>query len=515
MTEVKNRLLFIEDGFILSESLMAGFSKNDETYEMVSVRTVSEALLKIAAENFTAVILSSCNNSIDPVSACAEIVLKKADAALIVVCEPAGEKAASDSLDAGAASYVIKTENCEKLLLKFLKHISSVKRYSDSQKSNTSEIELIKKEIKKVDHIKNELTENLCHELRTPLSSIRGYTELILKDKMGEISPKQRNALTVVLKNADKLLVLIDELSEFSKIQHYKNSSNIRKIDLINVIQESVAALASKSIEKKVSIDFMQPGRAFYINGDYSQMSYVFSTLINSAIKLNTENSKIGVSVEHTDTDISITVPGTSIVAETSDIKTVLEHFFANEVPSQRQLAGLSMEFAMAAEIIRLHGGSVAVTEDGGLVNALKVRLPLYLEVDISHLNQPAKTSGSGKKKILITDDDADCVNLLSAILENDYNLVVTNSAFSMFKALEEHKDFAMILLDINMVDLDGISICRALKEKPEYSAIPILMVSASMQESKKRMSLEAGAMGFLEKPFEAETISGFIKSVI
>jgi len=103
----------------------------------------------------------------------------------------------------------------------------------------------------------------------------------------------------------------------------------------------------------------------------------------------------------------------------------------------------------------------------------------------------------------------------LSDILENDYNLVVTNSASSMFKALDEHKDFAMILLDINMTDLDGISICRTLKEKPEYSAIPILMVSASMQESKKRMSLEAGAMGFLEKPFEAEVISEFIKSVI
>lgn len=478
---------------------------------LVEASDLTRAFEAMGDDEPVAVVVSTAGVAADAVTVVKTVLSRYCAVPVILLTELVGEPAAALSVAEGASGYVIRTDNCRAMLERLLS--DAFRRYAGSD--SASELERIKCQIKKVDHMKSELTENLCHELRTPLSSIRGYTELMLKGKMGEIGDKQKTALGIVLKNADKLLVIIDELSDFSKVQNYRESSNIRKIDVVNVVQESLAALATRAIERKVTLDFTIPVRPYFISGDYSQMSFVFSAVIGGALKGGGDNGRIQITLQHDDKKISVFIPGTAMIDEVPRLAETLSAFYSSEIPGQRQLVSCPVEFSLAAEIIKMHGGVMAVCEGTGGRTGLRLTFPLYFEEDISHLNIPDRTSATGKKKILITDDDPDCVNLLRDILSVDYNLVVTNSAYSMFRALEEHRDFSLILLDINMVDLDGISICRTLKDKPEFANIPILMISASMQEMKKRMSLEAGAMGFLEKPFEAEKISQFISSIL
>jgi|GEM_PF-6574280 len=441
-----------------------------------------------------------------------DLLAKLPGVATIALIGAADEQNIVEFLSKGLCDYVVKTNHCHSLVLKKISAIFENKIIAESQKQYNTQLEKIKTEIKKVENIKTELIENLCHELRTPLSSIRGYTELVLKGKMGEVTTKQNSALSVVLKNADKMLVLIDELSDFTKIQNYKNTTNIRKIDVVSVVSEAIAALASKTIEKKISVDFALSSRPFFISADFSQIAYVFTTVISNVIKAKEENSRFAITYSHTDSDITIVIENSKLLSEYPEIDIKLENFF-----SSKNLAGnsgLNVEFTLIAEIVKLHGGSLKIVQSNDGEQSLVFNFPLYIEKDISYLNLEKNEKG-GKRKIIVVDDDSDCISLLSTILESDYNVVVTNSAFSMFKALEIHKDCSLILLDINMVDLDGISICKMLKQNPDYSAIPVLMISASMQEQKKRQSLEAGALGFLEKPFEADKISQFINNII
>ncbi|HBC74419.1 MAG: hypothetical protein A2008_07820 [Candidatus Wallbacteria bacterium GWC2_49_35] len=442
-----------------------------------------------------------------------ELAEKCPDSSFVLLSGVSNEENASELLEGAQFNYVAKTGNYPVVLFKNTVLALEHQKNIHSQAAFSGQIDKINTEIKKVENIKTELIENLCHELRTPLSSIRGYTELVLKNKMGEINQKQTNALSVVLKNADKMLVLIDELSDFSKIQHYKNSSNIRKIDVIGVVSEAVAALATKSIEKNIAIDFSLASRPFFVSADFSQISYVFTTMVNEIIKTQEKNSRFGITYSHTDNDITINFTPVSVLRDNANLDSKLASFFQTTNAAE---SGLNVEFTLIAEIIMLHGGVVKINKDeAGDTQTITVNLPLYIEKDISYLNEGDRVKKGGRRKLIIVDDDADCIGLLSTILDSDYNVVVTNSAYSMFKALEIHKDCSLILLDINMVDLDGISICKMLKNNPEYSAIPVLMISASMQEQKKRQSLEAGALGFLEKPFEADKISSFIKNIV
>lgn len=471
-----------------------------------------EALCSLMTESGAGVAVLDLDDEA-AVEAAGRVSEKCPDGFFILVSSVENASRAAAFLNSPAFNFVSKTGNYPLVIFKNILLALEHRKNLHSQAVFSSQIDKINTEIKKVENIKTELIENLCHELRTPLASIRGYTELVLKNKMGEINQKQNNALSVVLKNADKMLVLIDELSDFSKVQHYKNSSNIRKIDVIGVVSEAVAALATKSIEKNISIDFSLAARPFFISADFSQISYVFTTLVNEIIKNQDKNSRFGITYSHTDNDITINFSPVTILRENDGLDARLASFFQTTNAAE---SGLNVEFTLIGEIVMLHGGVVKIERNSdGATQTITVNLPLYVEKDISYMNEGERVKKGGKRKLIIVDDDADCIGLLSTILDSDYNVVVTNSAYSMFKALEIHKDCSLILLDINMVDLDGISICKMLKNNPDYAAIPVLMISASMQEQKKRQSLEAGALGFLEKPFEADKISSFIKNIV
>lgn len=390
---------------------------------------------------------------------------------------------------------------------------SALQRNESELGKRTAELERVKSEIKKVDFIKSDLIDNLCHELRTPLASIRGYAELISKGKMGDTNEKQDRALSIVLKNIDKMLVLIDGLAEFSKIQSFKNTLNFRRIDIVNVIRESLAALATKSIDRRVPIDFVPPPHPVFVNADYSQLNFLFTNLIDAAIKSKKNCDPIKIKADFSKTDVTVSISDTEIFFDDEAAARVMDRVNRDQSLICHETAAIAPELSLAFEVLKLHGGRLALKKEASGCE-FSLAFPLYIEDEIADY-KAAGSKAEKRRKILITDDDPDCVSLLKTILENDYDLVVTNSASAMFRALETHKDCSLILLDINLAELDGIAICRMLKEKKEYAGIPVLMISASLQEMKKQKSLEAGAMGFLEKPFQTDKVSEFIGSLI
>jgi len=390
---------------------------------------------------------------------------------------------------------------------------SAIKRNESELERRMAELDHIKTEIRKVDFIKADLIENLCHELRTPLASVRGYAELVSKGKMGEINEKQDRALAIVLKNIDKMLVLIDGLADFSKVQNFRNTLNFRKIDLVNVLRESVSALATKAIERRVTVDFAPPARPVFINADHSQLNFLFTNLIDAAIKSKKSEDSIKITVDFSQSDVTVAVSNTEILFDEAVAEKLLERINRDGSAIARETADIVPELMLAFEVLKLHRGKLGLRKEGSGYTVSFV-IPQFIEDDIADFKQ-APARAEKRRKIMIADDDPDCISLLKTILESDYDLVVTNSASSMFKALETHCDSSLILLDINLAEIDGIAVCKMLKEKKEYAGIPVLMISASLQEFKKQRSLEAGALGFLEKPFQTDKVSEFIGSLI
>jgi CheY-like chemotaxis protein len=164
--------------------------------------------------------------------------------------------------------------------------------------------------------------------------------------------------------------------------------------------------------------------------------------------------------------------------------------------PARREEAARAV--ARVADIVGLHHGDCVVSTDDGRFEA-RVRLPLVSREAIAE--PPAAASGPERAgTILIVDDDKDCLDLLSMILSRDYRTIAAKSGTRLFEVLGSGERIDLVLLDINMFDVNGIDACRRLKADPRYARLPVYMISATLGEDKKLLSLEAGASGFINR---------------
>ena len=182
----------------------------------------------------------------------------------------------------------------------------------------------------------------------------------------------------------------------------------------------------------------------------------------------------------------------------------------AESYKDERKL--IRQNISITEEIIKFHNGEYSQNFDNSKFTST-ITLP-FETITTSDSNEIIKQSDKNKKgTILIVDDDKDCLDLLSMVLHHDYSTIAIKAGKKIIEILENNS-VDLILLDINMYDINGIDACRQLKQDSRFKSIPVYMISATLGEDKKQLSLDAGASGFIEKPFEMETIISFIKNI-
>lgn len=242
----------------------------------------------------------------------------------------------------------------------------------------TQEQERLNRELRTLDDMKSSLLANVSHELQTPLVSIRGYTEMILKERLGSITEEQRKGLTLSLKNIDRLIAMIDNLLAFARMDREAASLNLSTFPLKPLIEEVMDLLRERARERQItmSLAFEEEGTVD-VEADRDKILQVFLNLISNAIKFNRETGRIEVIVRPGKPGYAqVQVKDTGVGIPKDDLERVFDRYYqvrGQGTPAQGSGIGL----ALVRNILRLHGCAIQAESQEGRGSTFSFSLPL------------------------------------------------------------------------------------------------------------------------------------------
>lgn len=220
-------------------------------------------------------------------------------------------------------------------------------------------------EIKKLEQMRKDFVANVSHELKTPITSIKGFSETLLDGAM-EDKQTLEAFLTIILKESDRLQTLIQDLLDLSKMEKQGFQLSIQKINIVDVLHEVLPILAGKALEKKIDLQFEADEEVIVVEGDVYRLKQVFINLITNAISYTPEGGAVRVDVRERTSKISIKVIDTGIGIDRKEIPRIFERFYRVDRARSRNSGGTGLGLAIVKHLIEAHKGNIRVESKVG-----------------------------------------------------------------------------------------------------------------------------------------------------
>jgi len=383
---------------------------------------------------------------------------------------------------------------------------------------------------------------NISHEFRTSLSLIIGPTETLLDEGIN-FSVAQKQLVTLIKNNAQRVLRLINQLLDLRKIE----SGNLKIYpspgDLISFCRDTAESFEHLAKQKNISLNVLAGCENLYAWFDADKFEKIVYNLLSNAFKYTPEGGFVNLSINV----IYVEKPGNakvqSVCIEVADsgigippesINKVFERFY--QVDSDHSIkGGTGIGLSLVKELVEMHNGVIKVKScqskaDDTLVQSgstFTVILPLDIresseEVQVIHnFDETIKSSelseNIDKKQnptLLIVEDNNDLRSFIIDIMKNDFTIIeAENGLEGLRRAIEHNPD--LIISDIMMPEMSGTELCRTLKSDERTSHIPIILLTALSSVEQKISGFETGADDYITKPFNSEILKTRIYNLI
>ncbi|ASB50111.1 hybrid sensor histidine kinase/response regulator transcription factor [Alkalitalea saponilacus] len=393
---------------------------------------------------------------------------------------------------------------------------------------------------REMDAMKLRFFTNVSHEFRTPLTLILSPLDKLLKEIKDENLYAQ---LTMVQRNARRLLNLVNQILDFRKIEADKASLNLTYGDLSRFLEDAFNSFRDLFENKNVRYDFKCKVKNYYANFDFDKMEKIVFNLLSNALKFTHENgivSMIVVTYKPGDAGysdrfnnreyIEFSVADTGVGISADKHEKIFERFYQSTDDLEIANQGSGIGLALTLEFVKIHGGTIEVKSEKGKGSKFIVRLPLDTSVpDDSHQddvltdetleeNQNGVASvqslSATKPEVLLVEDNEDLRSYLRCNLKEQYEVSeAANGQIAWNKILESPPH--LIVSDIMMPVEDGIQLCKRIKGDPRTSHIPVILLTAKVSSQQKIEGLEAGAEDYITKPFNFDVLELKIKRLI
>lgn len=220
-------------------------------------------------------------------------------------------------------------------------------------------------ELKNLEQMRKDFVANVSHELKTPVTSIKGFTETLL-DGAKNNQETLDAFLSIILKESDRLQTLIHDLLELSKIEQQGFQLNIQNFDLCGLLDEVVALLAGKAEEKNIQMEFSDDHDEVYIDGDVDRLKQVFINLIGNAITYTPPNGKVAIVLEGDNGNIRVHVKDSGVGIEKAEIPRIFERFYRVDRARSRNSGGTGLGLAIVKHLVEAHHGNISVISEIG-----------------------------------------------------------------------------------------------------------------------------------------------------
>jgi len=424
----------------------------------------------------------------------------------------------------------------------------SFNRMANQLKSSFDTLEAQNQDLKKFDRLKDEFLANTSHELRTPLNGIIGIGEFLLEGQTKNLNPAIASNLSMIVSSARRLSNLVNDILDFSKIRHNKLELQIKTIDVFAVV-ETVVTLNLLVNKKNLQLINAIPQNLPPVCADENRLQQILYNLIGNAMKF-TESGKVEISatvitnnsINYSPVqsqELMITVSDTGIGIPTDKLESIFQSFEQGEGSTARKYGGTGLGLAVTKQLVELQSGRIWVESEVGVGSSFSFTLPISTKpvvdppnIPVSKVNdaidiiEGVETSvdinknenylANGNFHILVVDDEPINVQVLTNHLKaNKYEVTEALNGKEALAALEKHKNFDLILLDVMMPNITGYEVCAKIREKYPAQSLPILMLTAKNQVADLVMGFQFGANDYLTKPFAKDELLTRVKTHI
>lgn len=386
--------------------------------------------------------------------------------------------------------------------------------------------------LRELDTVKSNFFANISHEFRTPLSLISGPVEQQLQRE--DLSSQERQHLQIAQRNSSRLVTLVDQLLDLSKLESGHFDLKTQKGNLGNFLKSLSSSFEFLAQENNqtytVSIAIKENQHWF----DADALEKIVTNLIGNALKYSDSNETIAIHATTENGVLEFSIQNSGVTLSPDVLKTLFNRFER----ADESTVGTGIGLALTKELVNLHKGNITASSDtqGTLFhieipvnesafNAEEkregsVRDKTFAQAEHTHTNDQIQIeeeidifSKNDKPILLIVDDNEDLRTYVSSLFSDSHSIyTAVNGKDGLDKALEHVPD--LIITDLMMPEDDGITLTRNCKTNEATSHIPVIMLTAKAGDENELLGLETGADAYITKPFNTEILKTTVNNL-
>jgi signal transduction histidine kinase len=355
-------------------------------------------------------------------------------------------------------------------------------------------------ELEQADRVRSQFLSHVSHELKTPLTSIKGFLQNLLDGLTGPLNEKQQRYLSRMLDNSNRLIRMIEDLLDRTRIQSGRLDLVPGEIDLGHCVADAVEQLRLLAQAKRQTLEAVAPPAPLMVWADRDRLIQIVMNLVQNAVKFTPEDGSIMVTVRQENqmlAEVSVRDTGPGILPEFLD--QVFDPFFRIK-QARSGTKGLGLGLSIVRTLVELQGGTIVARSEPGQGAELSFTIPL-----LPTIAAPLGASSAEAPRILVVDDDPDIRQLLQDCLRAKGYRV--QSAIDGVRALEavRAETYEGMILDIGVPSMDGMDVLRQIRRWDQQ--IPIVMVTASGSKELAVRAIGMGAQAYVLKPFDVDEL--------
>ncbi|MGN6178344.1 MAG: hybrid sensor histidine kinase/response regulator transcription factor [Mucilaginibacter sp.] len=388
-------------------------------------------------------------------------------------------------------------------------------------------------QLHELDLLKIKFLTNISHEFRTPISLIMAPADKLLAEHKDEQTASQ---LAVIKRNARRLLNLVNQLLDFRKLEEEELKLNLSEGEIFSFVSDVIDSFHDLSVSRGITLNFNAPAEKLFVRFDHDKIERILFNILSNAFKFTLAGGTVSVDISQfpespaCKTTLEFKISDTGIGIDPDKKELIFTRFYqAADANTGKVNPGSGIGLSITKEFVEMHGGTITVESQPGKGSVFSVLIPLEIFADSSLVNQPSNKATVDKEYplqkinnsqpvdmpvLLIVEDNDEFRYYIKDNLKARYKIVeASNGAEGWDKALSCHPD--LIISDITMPYMDGITLSKKIRADKRTSHIPFIILTACTQEEEQLKGLESGANDYQTKPFNFEILNVKIKNLL
>lgn len=365
----------------------------------------------------------------------------------------------------------------------------------------------------------------IAHEIRTPVSLIIGPLEKIMQST--HIPTNERQELEIIDRNSQRLLYLVNQLLDFRKVEQKEIRMKFSSQSIKELMQAVCERFSPTLQQNGVSFSVTYPDEHFHADVDKEALTKVLSNLLTNANKYTQSRIEVRFQEHPEKQTFSIEVKDNGKGMNEEELKKIFKPFYQ----ASENKPGTGIGLSIVKGIVEAHHGQIKVTSQQGHGSSFMITLPqkqenLSAEEEENQAGSPLpediipeqNATASMSQKVLpimlIVDDNEDMLHFLSSHFQTSYTIVTAVDGVDALNKLKE-QEVALIISDWMMPNMNGIDLCKAVRNNQLTSHIPFILLTAKTDTEAKITSMNCGADAYIEKPFSLQYLEACIKNLL